>query len=55
MKRLIYNIGMLATPTGSAARASSAQGEISLLRDAWILIGDGVILSVGTGKAPDAD
>lgn len=55
MKRLIYNIGMLATPTGSAARGGSAQGEISLLRDAWILIGDGVILSVGTGKAPDAD
>ena len=31
---LIKNIGLLATPLGSAARSGAAQGEIRLLRDA---------------------
>ena len=56
MKRmLIHHIGMLATPRGSAAHSGEAQGRIEILKDAWVLIEDGVIASVGTGALPDAD
>ncbi len=52
MKRtLISNIGMLATPTGTSARRGEEQGRITVLRDAWVLIEDGVIAGVGTGAA----
>ena len=46
---LVVNIGLLATPVGSAARGGKAQGEIQLLRDAWLRIEDGVIAALGTG------
>ena len=46
---LVVNIGLLATPVGSAARGGKAQGEIQLLRDAWLRIEDGVIVDLGTG------
>ena len=49
---LVVNIGLLATPVGSAARGGKAQGEIRLLRDAWLRIEDGVIAALGTG-APE--
>jgi imidazolonepropionase len=49
---LIKNIGLLATPLGSAARSGAAQGEIRLLRDAWVRVEDGVIAAVGSG-APE--
>lgn len=52
---LLNNIGTLATPTGKTARRGAAQGEITLLHDAWVLIEDGVIAAVGTGKAPEAE
>ena len=51
---LVSNIGMLATPLGSQARRGSAQGEIQTLKDAWVLIRDGVINQVGTGTPPAA-
>ena len=39
MKRtLITNIGMLATPQGTSARGGRAQGEICILKNAWIFI-----------------
>ena len=50
-KVLIQNIGMLATPKGKTARRGEEQGKIEILRDAWILIEDGAIAKVGTGKA----
>ena len=50
---LVTNIGVLATPEGNSARKGAAQGEIKVLRDAWVLIEDGVIASVGTGQ-PEA-
>ena len=53
-KLLVTNIGMLATPQGSAARCGKEQGEITVLRDAWVLIEDGVFTAVGTGT-PDQD
>ena len=45
MKRtLITNIGMLATPQGTAARGGRAQGEICILKNAWIFIENDVFL-----------
>ena len=49
---LVVNIGLLATPVGSVAKGGKAQGEIQLLRDAWLRIEDGVIAALGTG-APE--
>ena len=53
-KLLVKNIGMLATPQGKSARSGAEQGEIQILKDAWILIEDGLISQVGTGAAPEA-
>lgn len=49
---LVTNIGMLATPLGGQAKKGPAQGDIQILKDAWVLIQDGVIARVGTGEAP---
>lgn len=49
---LIKNIGLLATPTGSAARRGKEQGEITMLKDAYVLVKDGVIAAVGEGAVP---
>jgi imidazolonepropionase len=46
---LVKNIGMLATPEGTTARKGSQQGEIRVLKDAWVLIQDGVIAEIGIG------
>lgn len=51
---LIENIGLLATPTGTAAKAGAAQGEITLLQDAWIAVDGERVAAVGTGDAPEA-
>ena len=52
---LITNIGILATPLGTGPRKGPDQGKIKLLKDAWVLMEDGVIVHVGTGPAPAAD
>ena len=52
MTLVIHNIGQLATPLGSAARSGKAQGEICLLKDAFVVVEDGNIAQVGTGAAP---
>ena len=52
---VIENIGLLATPVGRAARSGKEQGEIQLLRNAYLCFDNGVITDVGQGKAPDAD
>ena len=36
MTTYITNIGLLATPRGDSARRGRQQGEITLLRDAWV-------------------
>lgn len=54
---LIANIGVLATPTGSAAQAGPDQGRVRLLRNAWVRVEDGAVAAVGTGRPeapPDA-
>lgn len=53
-KLLVKNIGMLVTPQGKSARSGAEQGEIQILKDAWVLIEDGLISQVGTGAAPEA-
>ena len=55
MKRVFFNIGELATATGSAAVCGYAQSSVRKLHRAWLLEEDGTILSVGEGAAPDAD
>lgn len=54
-KVLVSNIGMLATPKGNAARCGEEQGKIEILKNAWVLIEDGVIAAVGTGKPEGAE
>ena len=49
---LIHHIGMLATATGSAAKAGAAQGEIRILRDAYVAVQDNTITAVGEGNPP---
>ena len=50
---LVKNIGLLATPTGTSARGGAFQGEITALRNAWVLAEGGVIAAVGTGRPPE--
>ncbi len=47
---LIFNIGMLVTPTGTAAKGGAQQGAVTVWKDAWVRITDGVIAEIGTGK-----
>ena len=51
-KLLVKNIGLLATPEGRSAHRGEEQGKIKFLKDAWVLIEDGIIASVGTGSVP---
>ena len=55
MKRVFFNIGELATATGTAAVCGSAQSEIKKLHGAWLLEENGTILQTGESAAPDAD
>ena len=52
---VIENIGLLATPIGTTARAGKGQGEILFLKNAWLSYENGVVTGVGEGKAPAAD
>ena len=54
-KLLLTNIGLLATPQGSTAKAGAEQGNIQFLKDAWVLVEDGIIAQVGTGAAPEVE
>ena len=54
-KLLLTNIGLLATPQGTAAKAGAEQGNIQFLKDAWVLVEDGIIAQVGTGAAPEVE
>ena len=52
---VIKNIGVLATPLGSAAKSGEGQGDVLTLTDAWISVEGGRIYAAGTGEAPDGD
>ena len=45
-KLLITNIGLLATPTGCAAKSGREQGEILKLKNAWIMTEDDLITEI---------
>ena len=46
-KLLVYNIGCLATPEGSAAKKGKEQAEITLRKSCHILVENGVIAEIG--------
>lgn len=52
MKTLIRNIGLLATPEGLCARRGPAQGQLRLLKNAWVLAEGGIITALGQGAPP---
>ncbi len=52
MDLLVYGIGELATPTGSSPRAGLAMGDLTVLRDAYVLIREGRVAAVGAGSWP---
>ncbi len=52
---IIYNIGMLVTPTGTAAKSGAQQGAVTVLKNAWIRTENGVIAELGTGEHPLGD
>ena len=54
-KLIVKNIGMLATPQGRTARRGAEQGQITVLKDAFVLMEDGVIAAVGTGAPEETD
>ena len=43
---LIKNIGLLATPLGTAAKSGAQQGAVQFLYDAFVRIEDGIITDV---------
>ncbi len=47
---IIYNIGMLVTPTGTAAKSGADQGAVTVLKNAWVRIQDDRILAMGEGQ-----
>ena len=55
MTTYITNIGLLATPWGHSARRGRQQGEITLLRDAWVAVEGGKIAAVGQGQPVPED
>lgn len=52
MDLLVHGIGELATPLGRDARRGAAQGEISVRRDAYVLVRNGRVAEVGQGRGP---
>ena len=52
MTTYITNIVLLATPRGDSARRGRQQGEITLLRDAWVAVEGGKIAAVGQQGQP---
>ena len=49
---LICNIGMLATACGNAAKGGKAQGEITILENAYIAVEGDKIAAIGQGEVP---
>ena len=54
-RTLLINIGMLATPEGREAKRGCEQGNIRILKDAWVVLENGLIAEVGTGEPPCAE
>lgn len=52
MTTIVYNIGLLATPVGSAAQGGEQQGDILQLRDAHVVIQKGLVTAAAAGPVP---
>lgn len=52
MDLLVYGIGELATPIGQEPNRGAGQGELTVVRDAYVLVRDGRIAEVGAGRWP---
>jgi len=48
----VYGIGELATPIGQEPNRGAGQGELTVVRDAYVLVRDGRIAEVGAGRWP---
>lgn len=56
MKKLFKNIGLLQTPVGNKALRGKAQGENQKLKDAAIIVEDGMISEIfSRGQLPEAE
>ncbi|HPF54423.1 MAG TPA: imidazolonepropionase [Clostridia bacterium] len=55
MTNVIFNIGELATAKGKAPLSGKAQGDVSILHDAWVLTDGKLIAEMGQGAIPKAD
>ena len=47
---LVRNIGLLATPMGTAAKSGAQQGNVQFIYDAFVRMEDGIITEGGSGK-----
>ncbi|MBC7221611.1 imidazolonepropionase [Candidatus Bipolaricaulota bacterium] len=52
MDLLLHGIGELATPKGRSAQGGQGQGEILVLRNAYVVVKAGRIVAVGEGRPP---
>ncbi|MEN3010877.1 MAG: imidazolonepropionase [Candidatus Bipolaricaulaceae bacterium] len=52
MDLLVVGIGELATPLGGRPLGGRAQGQLLILREAYVLVREGRIAAVGTGSPP---
>ncbi len=50
MDLLVWGIGQLATPLGSRARAGKEQGQVQVLKEAYVHVQGGYVAEVGRGK-----
>lgn len=48
----MYGIGELGTPIGQEPKRGAGQGELTVVRDAYVLVRDGRISEVGAGRWP---
>lgn len=55
MGTYITNIGLLATPRGHSARRGTQQGDVTLLRNAWVELCGESIAAVGQGTPAPAE
>lgn len=51
MKTIITNIGLLATPKGTAPLSGRKQGQITLMKDAYVFIDGRTIVEIGASAA----
>ena len=55
MGTYITNIGLLATPRGHSARRGTQQGDVTLLRNAWVELHGETVAAVGQGTPAPAE